>query len=100
MQKITLQQNETIEINGAIINLKIVDMLTFLQSDNESGSYCTHNDGKIGIESFREDYDDLTIFLASEAGNIENKEELAAFLCSISYMKIRWNEFYISNLQQ
>jgi hypothetical protein len=100
IQKITLEPEKTIEINGAIINLKIVDMLKFLQSNNESGSYCTYNDGKIGIESFIKDYDDLTIFLASEAGNIEDKNELAAFLCSISSMKIRWNNFYVPKIQQ
>jgi len=92
---ITLKENQTVIINGAIINLKIVDLLLFLQQGIESGSYYTSNDGKTGIECFGKDYDDLIIFLASEAGNIEDKNELAAFLCSVSCMKRRWANFYV-----
>jgi len=100
MEKITLKQNQTIEINGAIINSRIVDLLNFLQSSNASGAYYTNGSGKSGIEDIQKDYNGLIVFLASEAGNIEDKNELAAYLCSISYMRERWSEFYFSNLQE
>ena len=95
MQKmaLSLSGNEVVEINGAIVGLEIVDMLRYLQLGIETGSYYTTPNGENGIDCFEKDYDDLTIFLASEAGNIEDKRELAAFLCSISYMKRRWDNF-------
>lgn len=94
MQKITLEPGETVEINGAIIGMEIVDTLLNLQLGIEHPLMSASGSDK-GVECRQKDYDDLIIFLASEAGNIENHEDLAAFLCSISYMKKMWNRFRI-----
>lgn len=94
MEKITILPGESVDINGAIIGMEIVDTLLNLQLGIECPGMPARGSDK-GVEYRQKDYDDLIIFLASESGNIENHEDLAAFLCSITYMKKMWNRFRI-----
>jgi hypothetical protein len=79
MQKITLEPDQIISINGTILNAAILSEILFLQTgkENESSNTLSENYGiKEGIEQNQR----FMNFLASEAYNFNNKEEALKYI--------------------
>lgn len=94
MEKITLNPGETIAINDVIISSKIIDFLLDLQLGiDHPGMPARENN--IGIEEYQESYNHLILFMASEAGNFNDKEQLISWFDSITSMRDMWNRFRV-----
>lgn len=99
MQKITLQQGEAVEINGAIIGLEIVDTILDLQRGIDHPGISARENNS-GIEESQDSYRRLIMFLASEADYITDKEALASWLTSMTSMMGEWNKFRVPGTEK
>lgn len=90
MQKITLEPDQTISINGAILNKEIIDYLIELQQ----GISEPHVQNA-GIEWQKKDCSNLILFLATVADQFDDKEEFASWMISINGQMKIWDHFRI-----
>jgi hypothetical protein len=94
MNKITLQPGEAVEINGAIIGMEIVDKLLSLQLGIDSPG----NEPRrinIGLEEDMGTYQDLIMFLASEAQNFNDETEALKWFSRVDVLMDQWNAFRV-----
>jgi len=81
-KKITLEENQTIEINGAVLTPRLIEQIKELQRN-----------GNISIEYFREYMADAICFIARETVDYSgiDKEERTEILntlsCNLSYCR-------------
>lgn len=94
MQKITLKPGEAVEINGAIIGMEIVDFLLDCQLGIVSPGTLPGEQNS-GIEEYKKEYNNLILFLASEASSFDDKEDLIAWFDSINALRNMWNKLRI-----
>lgn len=85
--KITLQENQTIEVNGAVLTFKTVEQIkSFQENENEC------------LKSFKENIADVICFIAKEAIDYqgidkEAREKYLMFLSAdLSYCRDSLNE--------
>jgi hypothetical protein len=94
MQNITLEPDQTISINGALLNKEIIDYLLYLrQGVFYPGQKEFKQNG--GIENQKKDCSNLILFLASAADQFDDKEDFAAWLSSINGTMKQWDNFRI-----
>lgn len=86
IQKITLEKGKTIEINGAILDSRIVDEIAELQR------LCNDKPNS-GISANMETYKRLILFMASEADYFSDPTTAFEWMGGISSMMNVWNIF-------
>ena len=94
MQNITIEPDQTISINGVILNKEIIDFMLYLQ---RGVFYPGQEESKqnSGVDNQKKDCANLILFLASAADQLDDKEEFAAWLTSINGTMKQWDHFRI-----
>lgn len=92
--RISLEPDQTISINGAILNKELIDFLLYLQQGH---FYPGQEDTKQndGIEDQKKDCANLILFLSSAADGFDDKEEFAGWITSINGTMKQWDHFRI-----
>ena len=90
MEKITLEPDQTISINGAVIDKKTVDFLLDLQFGIYIPGMEPRGDNA-GIKEYQKSYANLILFMSKEADSFNNKEELASWFTAINAMMKMWS---------
>lgn len=83
MEKITLESDQTIEINGAIIGKEIAEEILYLQKMEEPGINSTAIENG-GIIEESQSWKKFLAFLASEAESFNDQETALAYFKFIS----------------